>query len=210
MHLLDGTISPHISVPAWAGAAPLWYLAFKKGFGGDALERVPVAGSLTAFAFVIQTIMIPVPGGTSAHLSGSTLLAILFNPLLAFSCESLVLLIQALILGMGGLTVLPLNAILLGFVGPAAGWVIHRSLRRLHEPASLFAAGWAGSVTSAACLGLVLGIQHAVSPSHFPIPAAVAVPAVLLPHLLVAGPLEGLYTVSAHALLRRVLKHAAG
>ncbi|MBI5528761.1 MAG: energy-coupling factor ABC transporter permease [Deltaproteobacteria bacterium] len=208
MHIPDGSISPHITIPAWTAAAPLWAWSLKRMLRGDAVERLPVIGSLTAFAFVIQTIMIPIPGGTSAHIAGAVLIAILYDPLTAFACESLVLLIQAFVLGIGGITVLPLNALALGLLGPLAGWASHLALRNVSRPAALFFAGWAGMVVGAAALGGLLGLQHAISPSHFPIPFKVVFPALTVPHLFV-GIVEGTYTLLAYAMLQKVLARAA-
>ena len=209
MHIPDGSISPHLSIPAWAAAAPLWAWSFKRLIRGDAAERLPVAGALTAFAFVIQTIMIPIPGGTSAHIAGATLIAIVFGPLTAFACETLVLLIQALLLGMGGVTVLPINALALGLLGPLAGWAVFHALKRASRPAALVLAGWAGTAVGAVFIGAVLGVQNLVSPSHFPIPLAVVLPAIAVPHLLFVGVIEGVYTWLAHAMLAKVLARAA-
>src|SRR5512140_184768 len=131
MHVPDGFLSPQITIPAYAVAAPLWALGVRRHFGRNAVESLPVVGSLTALAFVIQTIMIPVPGGTSTHLVGIALLAILYHPLVAFVCESLVLLLQAIFFGAGGVTVLGVNALAMGLLGPLAGWLVHRAVRPL-------------------------------------------------------------------------------
>ena len=80
MHIPDGFLSPQLTLPAWAVAAPLWAWAARRHFGATATESLPVVGSLTALAFVVQSIMIPVPGGTSTHLVGVALLALLYNP----------------------------------------------------------------------------------------------------------------------------------
>jgi len=208
MHIPDGSISPHFTIPAWAVALPLWAWSFKRLIKGGIAERLPVAGALTAFAFVIQTIMIPIPGGTSAHIAGSTLIAIVFGPLTAFACETVVLLIQALVLGMGGVTVLPINAFALGLIGPLAGWAVFHALRRLSRPAALFLAGWTGTAAGAIFVGGLLGAQHIVSPSHFPIPLAVVLPAIAVPHLTFVGVIEGIYTLLAHAMLQKVLARA--
>lgn len=208
MHIPDGSISPHLSVPAWGVALPLWAWSFKRLVGPDAAAGLPVAGALTAFAFVIQTIMIPIPGGTSAHIAGATLIAIVFGPLTAFACESLVLLLQAFVLGIGGVTVLPINALALGLLGPLTGWAIFHALRRVSRPAALVLAGWAGTAVGAIFVGGVLGLQHEISPSHFPIPLTVVLPAVALPNLAFVGVLEGVYTLLAHAMLAKVLARA--
>ena len=84
MHVPDGFLSPKITLPAWGAAAPLLYWAVRRNFGASSTESLPVVGSLAALAFVVQSIMVPVPGGTSAHLTGVAILAILYNPGVAF------------------------------------------------------------------------------------------------------------------------------
>lgn len=203
MHVPDGFLSPQLTLPALAVAAPLWAWSARRHFGRDATAALPVVGVLTALAFVLQTIMIPVPGGTSTHLVGVTLLAILHHPLVAFVAESLVLLVQALVFGAGGVTVLGVNALAMGLVGPLAGWLAWRALRPLSTRAALFAAGWVSTQAASAAVAGVLALQHRLDPAYFPTPPAVTVTAMLVPSLAVAGVAEGLFTVFAHSLLRR-------
>jgi cobalt/nickel transport system permease protein len=203
MHIPDGFISPQLSLPAYAVAAPLWAWAARRHFGPSATESLPVIGSLTALAFVIQTIMIPVPGGTSTHLVGVMLLALLYNPLVAFVCESLVLLVQALFFGAGGITVLAINALAMGLAGPAAGWLAWRLVRPLSEKAALVLAGWVSmQVATLVVLG-ALGLQHRLDPGYFPVPLAVAAAGMMVPSLAVTGLVEGLYTAVALTLVRK-------
>lgn len=204
MHVPDGFVSPQLALPALAAAAPLWILAARRHLGQDATEALPVVGALTALAFVIQTIMIPVPGGTSAHLVGVTLLAILYHPLVAFLCESLVLLVQAVFFGAGGITVLGVNALAIGLLGPLAGWLVFAAVRRLSDRAAAFLAAYVATAVSSGAVALVLGLQHRLDPGYFPMPLAVTGAALLLPSLTVTGVLEGLYTVFALAVLRKV------
>jgi cobalt/nickel transport system permease protein len=203
MHIPDGFISPQLSLPAYAVAAPLWAWAARRHFGRAATESLPVIGSLTALAFVIQTIMIPVPGGTSTHLVGVMLLALLYHPLVAFVCESLVLLVQALFFGAGGITVLGLNALAMGLVGPLAGWVAWKLARRFSERVALFLAGWVSMQAATLVVAGVLGLQHRLDPAYFPVPLTVTLTGMLLPSLTVAGVVEGLYTVFALSLVRK-------
>jgi len=203
MHIPDGFLSPQITLPAYAVSAPLWAWAARRHFGHAAVESLPVVGSLTAVAFVIQTIMIPVPGGTSTHLLGVTLLALLYHPLVAFLCESLVLLVQALFFGAGGITVLGVNALAMGLLGPLAGWLAWRALRRLHEGAAAFAAAYVAMQVSTLVVVAALALQHALSERYFPVPVAVVLPAMMLPSLTAAGLAEGAYTVLALSLLRK-------
>lgn len=203
MHVPDGFLSPQITVPALAIAAPLWTWAARRHFGRAATESLPVMGALTALAFVIQTLMIPVPGGTSIHLVGVTLLALLYHPLVAFVCESLVLLVQALFFGAGGVTVLGVNALAMGLLGPLAGWLAWRALRRVHEGAAVFLAAYLATQVATLAVAGALGLQHLLSARHFPVPIAVVLPAMMLPSLTAAGLAEGAYTLFALSLLRK-------
>ncbi len=203
MHLPDGFLSPLLTLPAAAVAAPLVAWAARRHFGREAAESLPVVGALTALAFVIQTIMIPVPGGTSTHLVGVMLLALLFHPLVALVCETLVLVVQALFFGAGGVTVLGVNALAMGLVGPLAGWLAWRATRRWSERAALFLAGWVSMQAAALVVAGALALQHHLDPSYFPLPPEVTLAALLLPSLTVAGVVEGLYTVFACSLVRR-------
>ncbi len=203
MHVPDGFLSPTITVPAYVVAAPLWAWAARRHFGRAAAEALPVIGSLTALAFVIQTIVIPVPGGTSTHLVGVTLIALLYHPLLAFVCESLVLLVQALFFGEGGITALGVNALAMGLLGPLAGWLVFKALRRMSARMAIFAAAYVATQVATLFVAGVLGLQHALSATYFPVPPAVTLPAMMIPSLTVAGLAEGAYTAFALSLLRK-------
>jgi cobalt/nickel transport system permease protein len=203
MHVPDGFLSPQITVPAYAVSAPLWAWAARRHFGRASAESLPVIGSLTALAFVVQTIMIPVPGGTSTHLVGMTLLALLYHPLVAFVCESLVLLVQALFFGAGGITVLGVNALAMGLLGPLAGWLVWKALRRLNEKVAVFAAAYVSMQVATLAVAGALGLQHALSARYFPVPLAVVLPATMIPSLTAAGLAEGAFTVFTLSLLRK-------
>lgn len=203
MHIPDGFLSPHVTLPAYAVCAPLWAWAARRHFGRDSVESLPVVGSLTALAFVIQTIAIPIPGGTSTHLVGVVLLALLFHPLAAFVCESLVLLIQALFMGAGGVTTLAVNALAMGLFGPLAAWLVWKALRRLNEKVAVFLGAYLGMQVAALAVAAALGLQHALSERYFPMPFGAVLPATMLPSLTAAGGAEGAYTVIALALLRK-------
>jgi cobalt/nickel transport system permease protein len=209
MHVPDGFLSPAITVPAYVAAAPLWALAVRRHFGVRAVDALPVMGSLTALAFVVQTIRVPVPGGTSTHLVGMALLALVHHPLVAFACEGLVLAVQALFFGAGGVTTLGVNALAMGLVGPGTAWLVFRAARRLGPRVAAFLAAWVGTQAGSLSVALVLALQHALDPRVFPVPPAVVLGATLLPSLAVTGVVEGAYTVAALALLRRARLHAA-
>jgi cobalt/nickel transport system permease protein len=203
MHVPDGFLSPAITLPAYAAAAPLFAWAARRHFGARAVEALPVMGSLTAVAFALQTIRIPVPGGTSTHVVGAALLAILYGPLAAFVCEAVVLAVQALFFGTGGVTTLAVNALAMGLVGPGAGWLAYRGARRLGERPAAFAGAWLATQAASLAVALVLALQHAVDPGIFPIAPTVVLGATMLPSLTVTGVVEGAYTLAALGVLQR-------
>lgn len=210
MHLTDGLISPVITLPAYAVAAPLWYFAARKHADTTALDALPEVGVLTGAAFVLQSLMIPLPGSTSTHLVGVTIIALLRGPLMAFLCESIVLLLQATVTGQGGLTVLALNALAMGLVGPGLGWLTAKFVSRFAPRIAGFLAGWVSVTAASTAIALVLALQHRLDPLYFPIAPSVSFAVLLLPSIALTGLLEGGFTAMAERLLRRrTLSHAS-
>ncbi|MBN2172383.1 MAG: energy-coupling factor ABC transporter permease [Candidatus Krumholzibacteriota bacterium] len=209
MHVPDGFIAPQVYLPSAAAAAGLWAYAARRVRRAARETAIPRLAVLTAFSFVLMMIALPLPGGSSAHATGIGLLAVLFGVWTSFLCVSLVLLLQALLLGAGGITSLPVNALAMGLAGSAAAWLAWRALRGVSEDAARFAAGYLGLAVPALLVALVLGAQpliaHAAdgSPLFFPFGLAVTLPAVMIPHLLL-GVAEGLLTVAACRLLARL------
>jgi len=208
MHIPDGFISPKVYLPAWAAAVALWLHALRAVRSRLDEETLPVLAVLTALAFVLMTVTIPIPGGTSVHAAGVAILALTFGVRVAFLAISTVLLLQAVLLGAGGVTSLPVNALALGLVGSSAALLLHRVLRPVHEGVALFAAGWGGINAAALVVALVLGLQPAIArdaagvPLFFPFGPAVTIPAVMIPHLLI-GIGEGALTVLVCRWTRR-------
>jgi cobalt/nickel transport system permease protein len=203
MHIPDGFLAPTITIPAYAVAVPLWLWAARKHFGPGQVDALPAVGALTAVAFVLQTIMIPLPGGTSTHLVGASLLALLRGPLVAFLCESLVLLLQALFFGAGGITVLGVNALAMGLCGPFVAWLLFHPLKRRTPRLGAFLAAYLGLQVSTAVVVLILGLQHHLNPAQFPTPLSVMAVTMMLPSLAVTGIVEASYTLFALGVLGR-------
>jgi cobalt/nickel transport system permease protein len=212
MHIPDGLISPQTYLPALALAAPLWMVAGRKlhtRLGDEVLPRLAV---FTALAFLLSTLMLPLPGGTSGHAVGVGLLALMFGPWIAFMAYSLVLLLQAVVVGAGGITALPVNALAMGFVGAWVTVAAHSVLRPLGEAPAVVIAVWSGIMIAALLLALVLGLQPWLAqapdgtPRFFPFGPAITVPALLLPHALIgAGEAALTLLVLRHARKRRWL-----
>ncbi len=200
MHIPDGFLSPETYLSGYAIAAGAWHWAVKGV--RDSLDEttVPRLATLTALAYGLGLVMIPVPGGTSGHGLGIAILALVFGVPSAFLAYSLVLLLQSLLLGAGGITALAIDALAMGLVGSATAVGVRRLLRSLGEDIAIGVAGWMSVVTPGVVIAVVLGIQPHLahqpdgSPLFFPFGLSVTLPAVLIPHAII-GVGEGLLTV---------------
>lgn len=215
MHIPDAYLSPTTHVAAAGVMVPLWTLAARRTARSLSAQQVPLLSLGAAFCFAIQMFNVPAVGGTTAHAVGATLLAILLGPWAALLAVTLTLGVQALFFGDGGVLALAANSFNMGFVAPFTGYGVYRLLAGgapLGSVRSLLAAGagaYLGSVLSAASAGAMLGIQPLLAQDaagralYFPFGASVSVPAMVHIHLLVAGPVEAVVTVTALAYLWR-------
>ena len=208
MHIPDGFVAPQVYLPAYGVAAGLWSYGLRRARVALREETIPRLAVLTAFCFVVMMVMVPLPGGTSVHATGVALLALLFGVWTAFISVSLVLLLQALLFGAGGVTALALNALAMGLVGSAAARYTYGLLRRIHEGFGLVAAGWLSVNASALLLALALGVQPVIAhaedghPLFFPFGLSITLPAIMIPHALI-GIGEGALPLFTWRLLDR-------
>ena len=115
MHMADALISPAVGATFWvASAATLAYSARVLRKNSDE-TRIPLMGVLAAFIFAAQMINVTIPGtGSSGHLGGGLILAILLGPWAGFLAMASVLTVQALFFADGGLLALGCNIFNLG------------------------------------------------------------------------------------------------
>lgn len=129
MHVPDGFLDPTTSLATGVVAAAGVALAVR-GARHELDERTaPLAGLTAAFVFAVQMMNFPVAAGTSGHLIGGALTAILVGPWTAVLCMTVVLLVQAVVFADGGLTALGTNITLMGLVAIAVGYGVFRLLR---------------------------------------------------------------------------------
>jgi len=191
MHIPDGFLSPQTYLPAYGIAIVAWGWA-ARGLRQQLDETtVPRLAMLTALAYGLGLVMLPLPGGTSGHALGIALLAMIFGVRMAFLAYSGVLLLQALLFGAGGITALPVNALAMGLVGAATAVATRRLLARAGDTVAIGLAAWLSVLLPALLVALVLGLQPAIAhradgmPLFFPFGPEITLPAVLLPHLVI-------------------------
>lgn len=126
MHIPDGFIDPVTAAAAGVVAATGAGVALRKA-GRDLDDRlVPLAGLVAAYVFAGQMVNFPVAGGTSGHLLGGALAAVLVGPWLGVLCLTVVVAVQALLFADGGLSALGLNTLNMALVATLGGYVAFR------------------------------------------------------------------------------------
>ncbi|KAB5607863.1 cobalt transporter CbiM [Bifidobacterium jacchi] len=214
MHIPDNFVSPSTGAVFWAVMIPIWVLCFRSVIRNSTPEKMAYLGAGAAFSFLIMMFNVPTPGGTTAHGVGGALIALLLGPQYATVAVSVALLLQALLFGDGGLITLGANCFNMAFVLPFVAYGLYVGLRKVlpdgwKERAAEFVAGYVGITLAAFCVALELGVQPllfrdaAGQALYFPFSFAVTIPAMLIPHLAVAGVVEGLVTVVVVEFVRR-------
>ena len=129
MHIPDGFINAPTSLAAGAVAAGGVGVSLRRAAQTLQERQAPLAGLVAAFIFAVQMLNFPVAAGTSGHLLGGVLAAVLVGPWAGSICEAVVLFDQSLFAD-AGLTALGLNISDMANVGVFGGWAVFRLLRR--------------------------------------------------------------------------------
>jgi cobalt/nickel transport system permease protein len=214
MHIPDGYLGPPTYLAAYAACAPLWGVAARRLRERLSARRAPLLAISAAFSFLVMMFNVPLPGGTTGHAVGGVLIAIAVGPWGAMLSITIALVIQALLFGDGGITSIGANCLNIAFVMPFTGYAAYRLLSGLlaSEKGKAVAAGiggWVGLNAAALTTALMLGIQPLLHTGadgralYAPYPLSVAIPAMMLGHLTLAGTVEGLITGLTVYFLRR-------
>ena len=147
MHVPDGFLDAPTSIATGAIAAVGVAVALRKAHQELDDRTAPMAGLVATFVFAGQMMNFPVAAGTSGHLLGGALAAVLVGPWTAVLCISVVLLVQALLMADGGITALGTNITLMALVGVGVGWLIFLAARAV-LPKRLASVGPAAAVAA--------------------------------------------------------------
>lgn len=131
MHIPDGFIDIQTSA-AFAALSALGVAAALKGAKSQLDEKsAPLAGLTAVFIFAVQMLNFPVAAGTSGHLLGGALAAVLVGPWAATLALTVVLIMQGFLFADGGLTAIGLNVFNMGIIGVWAGYLIFILLKKV-------------------------------------------------------------------------------
>jgi cobalt/nickel transport system permease protein len=215
MHIPDGYLSPATSLFMFLVILPFWYVGIKKLRQKINAKSAPLIALLSAFCFIIMMFNVPLPGGTTGHAVGGALAAIILEPEVATIVVSMALIIQAIFFGDGGILAIGANCFNMGVVLPYVSYAVYQSIAgqqpidSSRRAVGAFVGGWLGLTVAAFFAGLEFGLQpllfHAAdgTPLYAPYPLWVSIPAMVIPHLLVASPIEGIVSALVVAYLQR-------
>ena len=215
MHIPDGYLSPATCAALYGGAAPFWWVALQRVKKALHTRLVPRLSLFAALCFVIMMFNLPLPGGTTGHAVGIGLAAVVLGPWASMLAVSIALVIQALFFGDGGITAIGANCFNMAIVGSLAAYVVYRAVAgrsAITSSRRVIAAGLAGYCAinlSALCAAIEFGIQPMLYrdasgvPLYCPYPLSIAIPAMMIGHLTIAGLAELFVSAGAVAFLQR-------
>jgi len=184
MHIPDGFLDLKTAVATGVLSTVALGVSLRRLNGSLPRKKVPLMGLAGAFVFAAQMVNFPVGGGTSGHLMGGVLAAVLLGPAAGVVVLTAVLIVQCLLFTDGGISALGANVFNMGVIGSAGGYAIYRGVRLLlrNEPGRYMAviiAAWGSTVLAAACCAGELAWSGTV-------PWTAAFPAMTNVHMLIA------------------------
>ncbi len=219
MHIPENYLAPVTCGVMTAAMVPVWVHAVKRVKVELPKEKIPLVGVGAAFSFLAMMFNVPLVGGTTGHAVGGTLLALLFGPNAACIGVSVALLLQAVIFGDGGILAFGANCFNMAFVLPYLGYFIYKLLVKTFSAkagdkpwvqyVSAAVGSYVGLNVAALCTAIEFGIQPllftdaAGNALYCPYDLSVAIPAMMIPHLAVAGFVEAAFTVAVFAFVRK-------
>jgi cobalt/nickel transport system permease protein len=215
MHIPDGYLSPSTCATLYAFAAAGWYAALQRIKRVLSTRTIPLISVFAAFSFVVMMFNIPLPGGTTGHAVGVAVAAIVLGPWGSILALSIALAIQALFFGDGGITTLGANCFNMAIVGSFVAYGAYRVLAARSEmqsrwrPVAAAVAGYLAINVSAFVAAFEFGIQPTLfhdasgTPLYAPYPLHVAIPAMMIGHLTVAGLAEAVISGGMVSYLQR-------
>lgn len=167
MHIPDGFIDLPVSGAAAVISGAAITVALRKSRGSMEQEIAPMAGLTAVFIFAVQMLNFPVAAGTSGHLLGGALAAILVGPWVALLAMTVVLALQAFIFADGGLSAIGLNILNMGVLTVLVGWVVFKSVLKIlpKKNSSVVAASAIAAFISVPVSALGFVFQYAIGGS---------------------------------------------
>jgi len=217
MHIPENYLSPATCAVLTAAMVPVWAYSVKKVKKELPKEKIAMIGVGAAFSFIGMMFNVPLPGGTTGHAVGGTLIATVLGPEAACIAVSVALLLQALLFGDGGILSFGANCVNMAFAMPFLGYFLYKlilkALSKNEEPKAshrLIAAG-VGSYAGINVAAFLASIEFGIQPYLFhnelgqalycPYGLKVSIPSMMIGHLTIFGLAEVIFTVAVLAFI---------
>jgi cobalt/nickel transport system permease protein len=186
-------MEPLIVLMGWMISIAIIYLSLRIVNKRIDDRQIPLLAILAAGIFVAQMINFPIGGGTSGHLVGAALAAIILGPYSAIIVLAAILVIQSLLFGDGGVTALGLNILNMGIIGSFSGWFIYRIISKKYKGMGIFIASWTSVVLASLACAAQLSLSYSLSSGAYGIHYTIAFP-ILVGSSLIIGIGEAIIT----------------
>lgn len=215
MHIPDNYLSPQTDGVLFVAMVPAWLHCARVVRQKLDARHLSFLGMASAFSFLLMMFNVPLPGGTTGHAVGGTLVALMLGPEAACLAVSVALALQALLFGDGGVLAFGANCFNMAVILPFVGCAIYRLIAGstpsgMRRRIATALGAYVGLNAAALCAAVEFGLQPllfsdaAGAPLYCPYPLSVSVPAMMIPHLLVAGVIEAVATVAILEFVQRV------
>lgn len=218
MHINDGIFNPinpltntvntadlAVLIATWAITVPFLVFAWKKTKANYNPSIASTLAIMSALVFVIQMLTFPVPGGTSVHIIGGTMLSVALGPYPAMLSMTIVLLMQAVFFGDGGFLVFGANALNMAVIGSVSFFIVKllmkNSDRKGRFTLSVFIATFISSMLTALATGLEVGLSSSFANAGgimLTVPTMLSV--YFIAGLVEAGATSGIATALAYSV----------
>lgn len=201
MHIAEGLLDLTVLVPLWIFTIAYGAVAVNKSRKTINEKQLPIIAVITAMVFAFQMLNFPILAGTSGHLLGFILMAILISPSASFLMISVVLIVQAFTFADGGIIALGGNIFNMG-IATLPGYFVYWIIRKKLPPKStegekfdrgLIIGAFTGAYISMIVASFICGIEIGVS-TGFPYGVEFTIPTMVGYHALI-GIGEGLITM---------------
>jgi cobalt uptake substrate-specific transmembrane region len=219
LHIPENYLSPSTCVVFTAAMLPIWYSAAKSVKRELPKEKIAMIGVGAAFSFIGMMFNVPLPGGTTGHAVGATLIATLLGPEAACLAVSVALLLQALLFGDGGILSFGANCFNMAFAAPFIGYFIYRLMLKAlskggdvkvqHRLLSAALSSYVGINVAALLAAIEFGVQPylfhnaAGQALYCPYGLNISIPSMMIGHLTIFGLAEVVFTVAILAFISK-------
>lgn len=199
MHIPDSFMPLGQALVYWIIALPFIYMSIRWARKELDDTKVPILAALAAGIFAIQALNIPIGMGTSGHMVGATLVAIVMgSPMAGVLVLTLVLLVQGFVFADGGITVMGANILNMGVISGFVGYYLFVALKKsnMSTTISAFVGAWVGLFVSS----IVCAVQMYIAGTFPLVPGMMAMG---LYHLIIGFIGEGLITAVVIAAIQK-------